>query len=380
MNNLVPNSGLQLRSIIARDGRLELFVQNEETGAPGPDEVVVRIDASPINPSDLWLLLGPADLSTLKAGGTAKGPTTATATVPERALRGLVARLDQSMPVGNEGAGVVVAAGSSPAAQALMGRTVAVFGDSMYSQYRRVHVLQCMALPDGVTAAAGASAFVNPLTALGMVHTMRSEGHSALVHTAAASSLGQMLNRVCIEEGVKLVNIVRRSEQAKLLRDQGAQYVCDSSSPDFIEDLTDALAATAATVAFDATGGGKLAGKILSCMEMSINRRVTEYNRYGSTIHKQVYLYGFLDTEPTQFNVNFGMAWSMGGWLLSSFLRKAGRETVAKLKDRVCSNLKTTFASQYSHQISLTEALKPEIIAKYARPTTGEKFLIVPSA
>jgi NADPH:quinone reductase len=379
MTNLVPNSGLQLRSMIARDGRLELFVQSEQTGAPGPDEVVVRIDAAPINPSDVVLLLGPADLSTLKAGRTDKGPT-ATATVPERALRGLVARLDQSMPVGNEGAGVVVAAGSSTTAQALMGRTVAVFGDSMYSQYRRVHVLQCMALPDGVTADAGASAFVNPLTALGMVHTMRSEGHSALVHTAAASSLGQMLNRVCIEEGVQLVNIVRRSEQAKLLRDQGAQYVCDSSSPNFIEDLTDALVATAATVAFDATGGGELAGKILSCMETAINRRVKEYSRYGSTVHKQVYLYGFLNTEPTQFKVNFGMAWSMGGWLLSSFVLKAGRETMTELKDRVCSGLKTTFATQYSHQISLVEAIKPEIIAKYARPTTGEKFLIVPSA
>ncbi|MDB5860821.1 MAG: alcohol dehydrogenase groes protein [Ramlibacter sp.] len=379
MSNPVLSSGLQLRSLITSNGQLELTLADEELPAPGPGDVVVRIDAAPVNPSDVDLLLGPADLSTINVGGTLERPVTS-ATVPEGALRGLAARLDRSMPVGNEGAGLVVAAGSSPAAQALLNRKVAVFGDAMYSQYRCVPVQQCMPLPEDASAVDGASAFVNPLTALGMVETMRSEGHSALVHTAAASNLGQMLSRVCQADGVQLVNIVRRPEQAKLLRDQGAAYVCDSSADSFMADLTDALAATGATIAFDATGGGKLAGQILSCMERALNRNAKEYSRYGSAIRKQVYVYGLLDNSPAQIVFNFGMAWSMGGWLLSSFLRKAGAETVQRLRDRICRELKTTFASHYSRQISLSQALLAETIAQYARPATGEKFLIVPNA
>jgi NADPH2:quinone reductase len=278
-----------------------------------------------------------------------------------------------------EGAGLVVGAGSSPDAQSLMNRRVAAIGDAMYSQYLCVPVQQCMPLPDGASAMDGASAFVNPLTALGMVETMRSEGHRALVHTAAASNLGHMLNRICRADGVSLVNIVRRPEQVSLLREQGAVHVCDSSATSFVDELTDALATTGATIAFDATGGGTLGGKILGCMEAAITRTAKGYNRYGSPTHKQVYLYGRLDTSPVQFAVSFGMAWSMGGWLLRPFLQKAGPAVVQRLRDRVSRELKTTFASHYSRRISLPEALQADVIAQYARRATGEKFLIVPN-
>jgi NADPH2:quinone reductase len=256
---------------------------------------------------------------------------------------------------------------------------VAVLGGAMYSQFRTVKAAQCLVLPDGTKPSEGASAFVNPLTALGMVETMRREGHKALVHTAAASNLGQILNRICIKDGIALVNIVRKPEQAALLRGQGAVHVCDSSSPTFMEDLTNALAATGATIAFDALGGGKLAGQILSCMEAALNRTAAEYSRYGSTTHKQVYLYGGLDTAPTEFNRNFGMAWGMGGWLLFPFLQRIGAPAAEGLRQRVVSELKTTFASSYSKEISLAQALQPEVIAVYGQRATGTKYLVNPS-
>jgi len=378
MSNQIPTTGLQLRSQITRTGQLELSLVEGPVPSPGPEEVVIRVDAAPINPSDLGLLLGPADLSTIKVTGTAERPVV-TATVPEKALRSLAARLDRSMPVGIEGAGLVVAAGSSPAAQALLNRKVAAMGEAMYSQYRCVPVQQCVVLPEDTTAVDGASAFVNPLTALGMLETMRREGHSALVHTAAASSLGQMLNRVCQADGVKLVNIVRKPEQEKLLREQGAAYVCNSNAPNFVDDLTEALSATGATIAFDAIGGGRLAGNILSCMELAIKRTAKEYSRYGSATHKQVYVYGMLDPSPIEFVRNFGMAWSMGGWLLMPFMQTVGPEVMHRLKDRVRRELKTTFATHYSRHVSLIEALQADVIAKYAVPVTGEKFLIMPN-
>jgi len=277
------------------------------------------------------------------------------------------------------GAGLVVAAASSDAAQALLGKTVALLGGAMYSQYRCVPVEQCLLLPEGATAADGASSFVNPLTALGMVETMRREGHTALVHTAAASNLGRMLNRICQSDGIALVNIVRRQDQADLLTGLGAAYVCNTSSPSFIADLTDALAATGATIAFDATGGGKLGGQILGCMEAALNRTAKDYSRYGSTTHKQVYLYGGLDSSPTEFVRNFGMAWSMGGWLLTPFLRKVGPDVTQRLKERVAAELTTTFASHYAREISLAEMLHPQIIAAYNKRRTGEKYLVNPN-
>lgn len=371
-------TGLQLRSLVKPNGELEISLLSVATPDPAPDEVVVRIEATPVNPSDLGLLFGAADISTAKVSGTPASPVV-TAQIPDRLMKGMAARLGQSLPVGNEGAGVVVAAGSSGAAQALLGKTVAVLGGAMYAQYRCIQADQCLVLPEGTTPAEGASCFVNPLTALGMVETMRREGHKALVHTAAASNLGQMLNKICIKDQIGLVNIVRKPEQAALLKRMGARHVCDTSSPAFMEDLTQALVDTGATIAFDATGGGKLAGQILTCMEAALNRTAKEYSRYGSSTHKQVYLYGGLDTGPTEFNRNFGMAWGIGGWLLFPFLQRIGQAAAQALRQRVAAELKTTFASSYSKEISLAEALQPEAIAVYGRRATGTKYLINPN-
>jgi NADPH:quinone reductase-like Zn-dependent oxidoreductase len=371
-------NSLELRSLVTPDGTLELSLLPTVTPDPEADEVVVRVEGAPINPSDLGLLLGPADLSTCKLGGTLERPSM-TATIPAGAMTMLTQRVGHSMPVGNEGAGRVVAAGSSAAAQALLGKMVAIIGGAMYSQFRVIKAADAMALPDDITAAEGASAFVNPLTALGMVETMRSEGHKALVHTAAASNLGQMLTRLCLEEGIGLVNIVRSKEQADLLRALGAPHVIQSNGPDFMTDLVAALAATGATLAFDAIGGGKLAGQILTAMEIAINQTAKDYSRYGSSVHKQVYLYGSLDPSPTEFTRAFGMAWGMGGWLLTPFLMKIGPAARQTLQARVVRDLRTTFASHYSREISLVEALQPEVIAAYGRRATGEKFLLNPN-
>jgi NADPH:quinone reductase-like Zn-dependent oxidoreductase len=376
MNVHVAESGLQLRSLITKDGQLELSLAKVKVPEPTDDEVLVRVEATPLNPSDLGLLLGPADMTTAKASGTADSPVI-TASVPQQTLKGLAARLDQSMPVGNEGAGVVVKAGAN--AKALLGKTVSMIGGGMYAQYRCLKASDCQMLPEGTTAADGASWFVNPLTALAMTETMRREGHTALVHTAAASNLGQMLNKICLKDGINLVNIVRSAEQAKILRELGAKHICDSSSPNFLEDLTKALAATGATIAFDAIGGGKLAGQILSCMEAAANLNAKSYSRYGSTVHKQVYIYGRLDTGQTELGRDFGMAWGVGGFLLTPFLIKIGAAEAQKLRTRVASELKTTFSSHYAKVISLQEALQPAIIAAYNKRATGEKYLINPN-
>jgi NADPH:quinone reductase-like Zn-dependent oxidoreductase len=371
-------SGLQLRSLIKKSGELEISLVDVPTPEPGPDEVVVRVEASPINPSDLGLLVGAADMSTATASGTKDMPVV-TAKVPEAGMRAMAARLDESMPVGNEGAGVVIKTGSSDAATALMGKTVAMIGGAMYGQYRCLRVNECLPLPAGTTAAEGASCFVNPLTALGMTETMRREGHKALVHTAAASNLGQMLNKICLKDGIPLVNIVRSHEQAEILRKIGAKHVVDSTSPAFMDDLTQALVETGATIAFDAIGGGKLVGQILACMEAAINKTAKVYSRYGSSVHKQVYIYGGLDMRPTELGRSFGMAWSIGGWLLFPFLMKVGAAEGQRLRQRVVDELKTTFASHYTQVVSLREALQLDHIAVYGKRATGEKYLINPN-
>jgi NADPH:quinone reductase-like Zn-dependent oxidoreductase len=371
-------TGLQLRSLIKKSGELEISLVDVPTPEPAADEVVVRVEAAPINPSDLGLLVGAADMSTAKASGGKDAPVI-TAKVPESAMRAMAGRLDESMPVGNEGAGVVIKTGSSDAAKALMGKTVAMIGGAMYAQYRTLKVRECLPLPAGTTPAEGASCFVNPLTALGMTETMRREGHKALVHTAAASNLGQMLNKICIKDGIPLVNIVRSKEQADILHKIGAKYVVDSTAPNFVGDLTNALVETGATIAFDAIGGGKLAGDILNCMEAAINKTAKEYSRYGSSVHKQVYIYGALDVRPIELPRGFGMAWGVGGWLLFPFLMKIGPADGAKLRQRVVDELKTTFASHYTKVVSLREALDPANIAVYAKRATGEKFLIKPN-
>jgi NADPH2:quinone reductase len=378
MTKTIPASFLQLRSLVKRSGEMELSLATVPTPKPEPNEVLVRIDAAPINPSDLGLLLANADWSLASSSGTPERPVLSVP-LSSNAVNAMAARVDISMPVGNEGAGVVVAAGSSPAAQALLGKSVAVLGGAMYGQYRCLDVSQCLVLPEGASAAEGASAFVNPLTALGMIGTMRAEGHTALVHTAAASNLGQMLNRLCLAERIPLVNIVRKQEQEDLLRAAGAEYVCRTDSPAFLKELTEALVTTGATLGFDAIGGGPLAGQILGCMEAACNRKATEYSRYGSSTHKQVYMYGSLDMGPAILNRNYGMAWGLGGWLLLPFLAKIGPEASEALKQRVARELKTTFASHYSREISLAQALQPEILAAYSKRSTGQKYLIVPS-
>jgi NADPH:quinone reductase-like Zn-dependent oxidoreductase len=378
VNMSAETTGLQLRSLIRKSGELELSLVRVPTPEPSADEVVVRVEASPINPSDLGLLIGAADMATAKASGSKDAPVI-TAEVPEPAMKGMAGRLDESMPVGNEGAGVVVGTGSSDEARALLGKTVAMIGGAMYAQYRTLRARDCLVLPEGTTPAEGASCFVNPLTALGMVETMRREGHKALVHTAAASNLGQMLNKVCLKDGIGLVNIVRSPQQADILRKIGARHICDSTAPAFMDDLTNALVETGATLAFDAIGGGRLVGQILTCMEISANKTAKVYSRYGSSVYKQVYIYGGLDTRPTELNRAFGMAWGIGGWLLFPFLQKIGAADGMRLRQRVAAELKTTFASHYTQVVSLQEALQLSNIAAYAKRATGEKYLINPN-
>lgn len=375
----MADTGLQLRSTVTEDNRLELTLVDIPVPQPGPDEVLVKVEATPLNPSDLGLLFGPADLSTLTVSGTADRPVM-TADIPAGLMKMVAARVGQSMPVGNEGCGTVIAAGESDMAQALLGKRVGIIGGEMYSQYRCVNAFMCLELEEGTTAAEGASCFVNPLTSLAMVETMRRENHSALVHTAAASNLGQMLNRICINEGIALVNIVRKVEQEAVLRELGAKFVVNSSSDSFYDDLTDALAETGATLAFDATGGGKLASHIFTCMEAAALRNMTGYNGYGSDVFKQVYIYGGLDRSPTTLTRNFGFSWSLSGFLLTPFLQKVGIEKSLEMRARVAAEIKTTFASHYTREVSLAEALSQEAIAVYGKQATGEKYLITPQA
>ncbi len=373
----IPAEALQLRSEVRSDQTLELSLATVPVPEPGPNEVLVRIEATPVNPSDLGLLLAGADVTTATSAGAPDRPVV-TALIPDAAMRGLAARVGESLPVGNEGAGTVVAAGASDAAQRLLGKKVAAAGGAMYAEYRAVDPAFCLELPPDATAAEGASAFVNPMTALGMIETMRMEGHVALVHTAAASNLGQMLNRLCQEDQIPLVNIVRKPEQEELLRAAGAAFVCDSSKPGFMDELTAALIQTGATLGFDATGGGKLTSQILTCMEAAANAAATGYSRYGSAVHKQVYIYGSLDKSPTELTRNYGMAWGIGGWLLTPFLGKIGLEGLVRLRERVAAGLKTTFASTYAAEVSLPGALALDSLAAYAQQATGQKYLIRP--
>jgi len=370
-------TGRELRSNVAEDGTLRLTLEEVTLDPPADDEIIVRVEAAPINPSDLGLLVGPADLSSIRSEGSTDRPSLAF-DVPKERLRAVAARVGQSLPVGNEGAGTVVAAGAS--AKALEGRKVGAFGGGMYADYRKLKASEVLALPDGATAADGAAMFVNPLTALGFVETARSEGHKAIVHTAAASNLGQMLQKICLADGIPLVNIVRSEEQAAILRNIGATYVLDSRAPDFQKQLLAAISETEATVGFDAIGGGRLASDILTAMEQAANARSGGYNRYGSDVFKQMYLYGALDQSPTTLNrLAFGFQWGVSAWLLMPFLRKAGVEVANRLRQRVVDELTTTFASGYTRTISLAEALDPDILRAYERKATGEKYLIDPS-
>lgn len=370
-------TGLELRSKVTSQGQLRLSLEQVDIASPGSDEVVVKLEAAPVNPSDLRLLVGPADLSTLCVGGTDERPEL-TFQVPVERMPAVHARLDLSMPVGNEGAGIVVNAGS--AATDLVGKRVGIAGGGTYAQYRTVLARNCLMLPEGASAADGASTFVNPLTSLGFVETMRSEGHRAIVHTAAASNLGQMLQRICLADGIPLVNVVRSTKQADILHNIGAKHVLDSGHPDFHDRLVDAIVATGATLAFDAIGGGTLGGEIIAAMEVAANRSGIEYDRYGSGTFKQLYVYGSLDLGPTILErQSFGFAWSAAGWLLTPFLIKSGHDKIAKLRRRIVNELTTTFASRYTRTIGLAEALRPDVLLAYERKRTGEKYLIDPS-
>jgi NADPH:quinone reductase-like Zn-dependent oxidoreductase len=367
-----PTNARVLNSTVTPEGTVELRIADVPLPPPGDDEIVVRMEAAPINPSDQGNLFGAADLGTLRREGAST-----VADIPEQRRRGMAGRLGRVLPMGNEGAGTVVAAGANAAS--LIGRVVAIAGAPSYATYRVVRAADALVLPPGTTPAECASAFINPLTALGMLETMHRDGHTALVHTAAASNLGQMLVRACLADGVPLVNIVRNADSVKLLRDAGAEYVCDQNDPEFDHALSDAIAATGATLAFDATGGGTLANRILVAMESALLRKTTEYSRYGTSVHKQVYLYGGLDTSPLVLDRSYGMAWDVGGWLLWPFLQSAGPETTARLRQRVADEITTTFASRYSATIGLDEALDVDHIRAYTRKATGEKYLIDPS-
>ena len=365
----------QIKSNISKEGILSISIDQVEVPEPKEGEVLIKVQATPINPSDLGLLVGPADVSSLKV---IESGALVEMQVPEGLIRSVAARLDQNLPVGNEGAGIVEAAGKG--AEHLIGKVVGVAGGAMYSEYRCLPAMSCLEMNEGTSPEQAASCFVNPLTALGMVETMRLEDHTGLVHTAAASNLGQMLVKICSQEDIPLVNVVRKEEHVDLLKSLGAKYVCNSSLNTFMEDLVNALVETGSTLGFDATGGGKLASQILTAMEIAANKTATEYSRYGSDQYKQVYIYGGLDRNPTTLTRSFGFSWGLGGWLLTPFIGRIGQERFGELRQRVANEIDTTFKSSYSKVISLSEALEEQNILSYTKQATGEKYLIKPDS
>ena len=369
----------EIRSKATSDGNIELSIAKVEKPVPGDDEVLIEVQASPINPSDLGLLLSfAADVQNINVTGSGDD-TVATMPVHPALMGSLKPRLDESMPVGNEGAGVIIDAGIN--AKDLIGKTVGLAGGAMYSQYRCVPAASCLVMDEGTTPKQAASSFVNPLTALAFVETMKMENHTALVHTAAASNLGQMLVKICKDDGIQLVNIVRKQEQVDLLKSIGAEYVCNTSDESFMDDLVSALVETGATLGFDATGGGnngELPGQILAAMEIAANKNATEYSRYGSDTYKQVYIYGGLDQSPTILKRAFGLSWGLGGWLLTPMIGKIGMEKFQEMRMRVAREINSTFASSYAKEISFEEMLQPETIREYAKQATGKKYLVNP--
>ena len=369
----------EIRSEITSEGKLNLSIATSDVPIPGDDEVLIKVEASPINPSDLGLLISfAADLDSISSSGSGD-ETVTTMGIHPGLMQSMKPRLDKSMQVGNEGGGVIVDAGKN--VKDLIGKTVGVAGGAMYSQYRCLPAMSCLVMNDGTTSAEAASSFVNPLTALGFTETMKLENHTALVHTAAASNLGQMLVKICLADDIPLVNIVRKQEHVDLLKNLGAKYICNTSDEDFMKCLIDCLVETGATLGFDATGGGnegKLAGQILSAMEIAANKNATEYSRYGSDTYKQVYIYGGLDPTPTVLNRSFGLSWGLGGWLLTPFIGRVGMEKFQEMQDRVAKEIKTTFASNYTKEVSLEEMLAPDAIKTYAKQATGTKYLVTP--
>ena len=369
----------EIRSEITSEGKLNLSIVTSDVPTPSDDEVLIKVEASPINPSDLGLLISfAADLDSISSQGSGDDTVT-TMGIHPGLMQSMKPRIDKSMKVGNEGGGVIVDAGKN--AKDLIGKTVGVAGGAMYSQYRCLPAMSCLVMNEGTTSAEAASSFVNPLTALGFTETMKLENHTALVHTAAASNLGQMLVKICLADDIPLVNIVRKEEHVELLKNLGAKYICNTSDENFMKNLIDCLVETGATLGLDATGGGnegKLAGQILSAMEVAANKNATEYSRYGSDTYKQVYIYGGLDPTPTVLNRSFGLSWGLGGWLLTPFIGRVGMEKFQEMRDRVAREITTTFASSYTKEVSLEEMLEPDAIKTYAKQATGTKYLVTP--
>ena len=361
-------TGKQLTTQLDADGTLTLQLNDKTWDEPKAGQVLVKVEATPINPSDLGLLFASADTENAEYS-----PGKVVARMPDNATRAMKARHGMAMPAGNEAAGTVVAAGAG--AEALMGKRVACVPGSAYASYAYADAAMCM--PVEASAAQAASSFVNPMTALGFVETMKLEGFTGIVHAAAASNLGQMLVKICLEDGVPLVNIVRSEEQVKLLKDLGATHVLNMTDADFMPKLIDAIAETKAMLGFDPIGGGTLSGQILTAMEAAASRGAV-FSRYGSSEAKKVYIYGALDLGPTILNRAFGLTWDLAGWLLTPFMAKAGMEIVGRMRARVAKDLTTTFASYYKAEVSLEGMLTKAAVSEYNARRTGEKYLVVP--
>ena len=371
----MPLAARQIVSTLSQDARLTVEIARIDLPDPGPAEVIVAIEAAPVNPSDIGGLLGPADPANAEYTSGRM-----TADMPAPAMKMLAGRIGQPTPIGIEGAGTVVAAGSDPAAQALMGRKVSCWpGTATFASHVAVPAQACIALPGDADMANASAAFVNPMTALGFIGTMKRQGHSAIVHTASASNLGQMLNRVCQEDGIPIVNIVRKPEQVDLLKAMGAEIVLDSNDGDFLPQLIDAIADADAFCGFDAIGGGEMAGTILMAMEQAANRK-GGYSRYGSDQRKHVYIYGRLDTSPVLLPATIGFSWDLSAWLLFPYLQDVGEKSAQAMRERVIAGIDSTFSSKFTDRITLDQLLGRDVLTAINAKATGQKYLITPAA